>query len=87
MLSVQKLNISAKSFYPPHVCSHRYKIYRTYSECANRVSLPADEKKMKENLFQLMAVTAMGYLAAWGPFCVLCLWEMIVMPQVKMIYI
>ena len=34
-----------------------------------------------------MAVTAMGYLAAWGPFCVLCLWEMIVMPQVKMIYV
>ena len=30
-----------------------------------------------------MAATALCYLAAWGPFCVLCLWEMVVMPQVK----
>ena len=36
------------------------------------------------NIFcQLMAATALSYLAAWGPFCVLCLWEMVVMPQVK----
>ena len=30
-----------------------------------------------------MAATALSYLAAWGPFCVLCLWEMVVMPQVS----
>ena len=28
-----------------------------------------------------MATTALSYLAAWGPFCVLCLWEMVVMPK------
>ena len=32
--------------------------------------------------FQLMAVTASAYLVAWGPFSVLCIWEMVVQPKV-----
>ena len=33
-------------------------------------------------IFQLMAVTASAYLVAWGPFSVLCIWEMVVQPKV-----
>ena len=29
-----------------------------------------------------MAVTASAYLVAWGPFSVLCIWEMVVQPKV-----
>ena len=34
--------------------------------------------------FQLMAVTASAYLVAWGPFSVLCIWEMVVQPKVSL---
>ena len=30
-----------------------------------------------------MAVTASAYLVAWGPFSVLCIWEMVVQPKVS----
>ena len=33
--------------------------------------------------FQMMAVTVCGYLVAWGPFSVLCIWEMSVQPKVS----
>ena len=51
MLSVQKFNIHAKSFHPISLKKHvrmyvHIEIYRTYSKCANRVSLPADEKRI-----------------------------------------
>ena len=36
--------------------------------------------------FQLMAVTASAYLVAWGPFSVLCIWEMVVQPKVLLNY-
>ena len=38
-----------------------------------------------ENLFphQMMAMTAIGYLIAWGPFASLCIWEMITEPTVR----
>ena len=32
-----------------------------------------------------MAVTASAYLVAWGPFSVLCIWEMVVQPKVGLI--
>jgi len=32
-------------------------------------------------LARLMAVTASAYLVAWGPFSVLCIWEMVVQPK------
>lgn len=30
----------------------------------------------------MLATTALGYLVAWGPFAVLCIWEMITKPKV-----
>ena len=30
-----------------------------------------------------MAVTASAYLVAWGPFSVLCIWEMVIQPKVR----
>ena len=30
-----------------------------------------------------MAMTALGYLIAWGPFASLCIWEMITEPRVR----
>ena len=88
MLSVQKFNISAKSFHPISLKNTYVHIDTKYTGHTAKVQIEYLCQLMnKEYLFQLMAVTAMGYLAAWGPFCVLCLWEMIVMPQVKIIYI
>ena len=34
-----------------------------------------------------MGTTALGYLAAWGPFAGLCIWEMVAEPQVTLIFI
>ena len=33
--------------------------------------------------FQMMAMTALGYLIAWGPFAALCMWEMVTKPRVS----
>ena len=30
----------------------------------------------------MLAMTATGYLIAWGPFASLCIWEMITEPKV-----
>ena len=30
-----------------------------------------------------MAMTAIGYLIAWGPFASLCIWEMVTEPKVR----
>ena len=34
----------------------------------------------------MLATTALGYLVAWGPFAVLCIWEMITKPRVSAIF-
>ena len=31
----------------------------------------------------MMAMTALGYLIAWGPFAALCMWEMVTKPRVS----
>ena len=33
----------------------------------------------------MLATTALGYLVAWGPFAVLCIWEMITKPKVSFV--
>ena len=35
----------------------------------------------------MMGTTALGYLAAWGPFAGLCIWEMVAEPQVELLFI
>ena len=35
----------------------------------------------------MMGTTALGYLAAWGPFAGLCIWEMVAEPQVELVLI
>ena len=34
-------------------------------------------------IFQMFATTAIGYLTAWGPFALLCIWEMVTEPIVS----